>query len=75
MPTSWTKVNKASGTSWTKIAKATGGGASTTIPAGTPIGFLLALTYGADVVIPGGDIWTKITKATGTSWTNIAKAT
>jgi hypothetical protein len=71
MPTTWTSIAAATGTSWTNIAKATSGNS---IPGGTPIGLLLALTYGEDTS-GGVGAWTKITKASGTSWTNISKAT
>ena len=77
MTTTWNKVTKASGTSWTKIAKATNtatGGA--TINVGNPIGLLLALTYSTSSSVPGNvGGWNKITKASGTSWTKITKAT
>jgi hypothetical protein len=68
MTTNWNKVTKASGTSWTKVSQP----ASLTIPAGTPIGLLLALTYAQAVSM---DIWTKVNKASGTVWTKITKAT
>lgn len=68
MPTTWTKVNKASGTSWTKIPKAVG---NTTFTGGDPIGLLLALTYTTSTT----DVWTKITKASGTSWAKVSKPT
>lgn len=54
-------------TTWTTIPKASGGSGG-----GTPIGMLLALTYASG---GGGSIWTTITKASGTSWTTIPKAT
>lgn len=66
MTTTWTKVNKASGTTWTKIASPSG----SFPPVGSPIGLLLALTY---AVTQTG--WTKVSKASGTTWTKITKAT
>lgn len=65
MTTTWTKINKATGTTWTKISK------PTTLINGSPIGLLLGLTYAG----LNSTSWTKIGKATGTSWTKITKAT
>lgn len=68
MPTTWTKVTKASGTSWTKIAKPILSIAQT---GGSPIGLLLSLTYSTTV----NATWTKVSKAANTTWTKITKAT
>ncbi len=72
----WTKVAKASGTSWTKLPKASFNGTQT-ISQGTPIGLLLALTYAVPTTtpVPGISPWTKVAKASGTTWTKITKAT
>ena len=71
MTTSWTQVNKASGTSYTDVAKPTT--FTGTTPAGSPIGLLLALTYAGAINV--GDIWTDVSKAVGTLYTNVTKAT
>ena len=68
MPTTWTKVTKATGTSWTKVPKAS---LTANVQAGEPIGLLLALTYSTT---EDGN-WNKVTKASGTAWTKISKAT
>lgn len=60
-------------TTWTSVPKPTFSG-TVTINAGEPIGLLLALTYSDTQVIPGQG-WTKITKASGTPWTAVPKAT
>lgn len=68
--TTWTKVTKASGTSWTKVSKPPAD--TPAVGGGSPIGLLLALTYGGTAVVSK---WTKVAKATGTAWTKITKAT
>lgn len=69
MTTTWNPVNKAAGTSWTDVAKP----AFPTVSNGTPIGFLLALTFGTTSTL---SYWNGVTKASNpTSWNNVPKAT
>ena len=55
--------------SWTKVSKPSGSGTTTV---GSPIGLLLSLTYATAITT---SLWTKVAKASGTSWTKITKAT
>ena len=72
MTTTWTKVGENS-SSWTGVPKAQFASiASGSV--GEPIGLLLALTYATSTSIII-DPWTDISKASGASWTKIAKAT
>lgn len=75
MVTSWTDIPKASGTPYTKVPKPSGSGSSSSGPAvGSPIGLLLSLTYATTSSIIT-QMWTGVAKASGTSWTDIPKAT
>lgn len=65
-------------TSWTDIPKPlpTTSVMSNNFSGGSPIGLLLSLTYSTvtqSSIVTG--IWTNISKASGTTYTNIAKAT
>ena len=72
MTTTWTMVNKASGTSWTNVPNATSPG-SPAFSGGSPIGLLLALTQTAPL---NNAVWSMVSKATvPTNWTNVPKAT
>lgn len=72
MVTTWTKLVDNS-TTYTNVAKAA---FSSVVSgnAGIPMGLLMALTY-ADVSTTVTDPWTDVLKASGTSFTNVAKAT
>lgn len=67
MTTTYTKVNKPTGTAYTKITNPSS--AVTTL--GSPIGLLLALTYPKTA----GTTYAKVSKAIGTIYTKITKAT
>lgn len=77
--TTWTTINKPSGTSWTTVTKPVGTTSVVTVTysGGTPIGLLLALTQSSVIgtSIVTTDKWTTVTKASGTSWTTYPKAT
>lgn len=79
MVTSWTNLNKPTGTSWTGIPKPSGIIVSSLVSfiGGTPIGLLLSLTQSSVIGISSvvTDKWTDIPKATATTWTNIPKGT
>ena len=64
------QIRRDTGTNWTKIASPAGDTPAT--GGGEPIGLLLALTYSGT---PAVFNWSKIIKASGTSWTKITKAT
>lgn len=70
----WTSVAKPA-SSWTSIPKPPTTSSIVSFTGGQPIGLLLALTQSTQTVVPGGDNWTRITKATGQTWTSIPKAT
>ncbi len=72
MTTTWTGVPTNSAT-YTNIPNAAFSSVSSG-GVGEPIGLLLALTY-AESSINVIDPWTDISKASGSSWTNIPKAT
>lgn len=74
MVTSWTNISKPVGTAYTNIPKALGTTSVVGIGGGDPIGLLLALTYSRVQIVTTG-IWNDISKASGTAWTDIPKAT
>lgn len=73
MTTSWTKLSD-NAASWTGVPKAASAITTVNIVPGNPIGLLLALTY-ATASSYTTDTWTDITKAMGTAYTKVAKAT
>ena len=72
MVTSWTKLADNT-TTYTNVAKAV---FSSVVSgnSGIPMGLLMALTY-ADSSTSITDPWVDVSKASGTSFTNVAKAT
>lgn len=75
MTHTWTSIPKSTASVWTAIPKPPTTSSIATFTGGTPIGLLLALTQSTTSVITGGDNWTRISKASGQTWTAIIKAT
>lgn len=71
--TTWTKIAKPSASTWTNLPKPTATSASAVVQAGSPIGLLLAFTYSTSGTVPS-NAWINISKASGTTYTNVAKA-
>lgn len=75
MTHTWTSIPKSTASVWTAIPKPNSTSSIVTFSGGQPIGLLLALTASQTSVVTGGDNWTRISKASGQTWTAIIKAT
>ena len=72
----WTDTAKPAGTSWTDIPKPILiSGSKIISQVGVPIGLLMALTYATTSSITTQSSWTDVPKPSGTTWTDIIKAT
>lgn len=78
MTTSWTDLNKPTGTPYTNIPKPLGTSSiiSLTFSGGQPIGLLLALTQSSVIGVTSivTSLWTDVQENTS-AWVDVAKAT